>query len=455
MRDGSLLLFDEQLALDLALLSHVVLAPSLAIDLPATLKLLFGPNIVPLLIPANQTVSDLLPSSSLSMTSPLSVQGIPVSFTLSSGAVVKPLVPSSVIRPPATLKPLFSLNIILFLTPAKETASGLLPSSSLSMTSPFLAQEITTPSIFLSGAVVEPSIPPATQSTSLTLLLNLAMEFPVQGENQRQSISVPVPLPSPTLDLLGRPANQSTIEPATNLDPDTPYLDSPHDKNIASLFKALAKDACNADEDIAPAGKKKTLAKDACDADEDVAPAGKKRTWGKVALLLDRDVALAEKKRTWEKEKLCPRKKMYPRKKRRHIKKTPSMVGSETHKTKLDSKEGLGFKVSNVNSIVRPASRLSNISSKAELGSGNREVEKSGDDSIVRICVALIDSFCVFFCLKTSSKIVNVVILKLLDIHLSVNFETILWTAKEGVVFKIGPNENNCNCSPTLLGLQG
>ena len=64
------------------------------------------------------------------------------------------------------------------------------------------------------------------------------------------------------------------------------------------------------------------------------------------------------------------------REKRRRIKKTPSVVGSETHKTKSDSKKRLGSKVSNADSVVRPASRLSNTGSEAESGFGNGEAKE-------------------------------------------------------------------------------
>ena len=138
-----------------------------------------------------------------------------------SSAVVKLLAPSPAIGLPATLKPLSGPNIVSFPTPAKETTSVLLPSSSPLMMSLFLAQGILAPSTFLSGAVVEPFILPATQSTSLTPLLDLAMKSPAQDENQHQSIFVPVSLPSPGLDPLERPANRPTIELATNPDPNT------------------------------------------------------------------------------------------------------------------------------------------------------------------------------------------------------------------------------------------
>ena len=79
------------------------------------------------------------------------------------------------------------------------------------------------------------------------------------------------------MHLLKKPTNQATIEPATNPDPDILHLDSPHDENIASLLETLAEDTCNADEDVASAGKKRTLAKNACNADKDLATAGKKK----------------------------------------------------------------------------------------------------------------------------------------------------------------------------------
>ena len=91
--------------------------------------------------------------------------------------------------------------------------------------------------------------------------------------------------------------------------------------------------------------------------------AGKKKTRGKVALLSDRDVVPAGKKRTRGKRKVHLRRKMHLREKRRRIKKTPSVFGLETHKTKSDSEEGLGFKVSNTDSKVRLASGLSNTGS--------------------------------------------------------------------------------------------
>ena len=93
-------------------------------------------------------------------------------------------------------------------------------------------------------------------------------------------------------------------------------------------------------------------------------------------MLLNRDIAPAEKKRTWGKGKVFPKKKMCPREKKRHIKKSLSIVGSKTHKTKLDSKEKLGSKVSNADSIIRSASRLSNTGSEVESGFGNGKAEK-------------------------------------------------------------------------------
>lgn len=228
------------------------------------------------------------------------------------------------------------------------------------------------------------------------------------------------------MDPLKRPSNRPTIKPAINPDPNILYLDSQHDENIASLFKALVKDAYDVLKDIAPAEKKRILAKDVCNADEDVAPVGKKRTWKKVALLSDRDVAPAGKKITQEKEKVRPKKKMRPREKRRCIKKTFSMVGSEIHETKSDNEEWLGSEVSNADVLVRPAFRLSNTSSRAKLGSGNGEVKELGNESIVIICVALIDPLCVSSYFSTSLEMVNAMTLKLPNVYLSVDFENIL-----------------------------
>ena len=147
------------------------------------------------------------------------------------------------------------------------------------------------------------------------------------------------------------------------------------------------------------------------------------------------------------------RKKMRPKEKRRRIKNTLSVVGSETHKTKSDSKEGLGSKVSNVDNVVRPASGLSNTDSEAESGFGNREAEQLGNELVVIMCGALIGPLHVSSCLSTSLEMVNAVTLKLPDVHLCVNFETISWPAKEKVVFKIDPNENNFDYFSALLRL--
>lgn len=149
--DRPLLPSGKQSASGLAILSHAALAPNPAIDPPATLKPLSGPNIVPPPTPAEQTASVLSPLSSPLMTSLFLAQGIPAPCILLSSAIVEPLAPSPAIDPPATLKPLSGPNIVPFLTPAKKTASILSPSSSLSMTFPLSAQGIPASSTFLSG----------------------------------------------------------------------------------------------------------------------------------------------------------------------------------------------------------------------------------------------------------------------------------------------------------------
>ena len=116
---------------------------------------------------------------------------------------------------------------------------------------------------------------------------------------------------------------------------------------------------------------------------------------------------------------------MRPKEKRRYIKKTPSVVGLEPHKTKSDSEEGLGSEVSNAGSVVKPASGLSNMGSEAQLGSGNGEAEESGNESMVMMCGALIGPLCIFPCLSTSSEMVNAVTLKFPNVYPFVNFETI------------------------------
>ena len=114
-----------------------------------------------------------------------------------------------------------------------------------------------------------------------------------------------------------------------------------------------------------------------------------------------------------------------PEEKKRRIKKTPFMFGLETHKTKSDSEEGLDSEVLNAESVVRPAFELSNTGSEAELGAGNEEAEESGNESIVMMCVVFIGSLRISPYLSTSSEMVNAVTLKLPDVHLSINFETI------------------------------
>ena len=222
-----------------------------------------------------------------------------------------------------------------------------------------------------------------------------------------------------------RPANQPIIELVTNSDPNLLHLDFPQDENITSLLEALAEDAYDVDKDITPAGKKRTLAKDACNADKDVTPARKKKTQRKVILLSNKDLVPAGKKKTQGRGKVRLRKKMRTREKRKYIKKTPSVVGSETHKRKLDSDKGLDSEVSNADIVIRPASRLSNTDSKTESGFDNGEAKKSGNKLIVMMCNTLISLLRVSPCLSTSSEIVNAVILKLPNIHSSVDFKTI------------------------------
>lgn len=158
------------------------------------------------------------------------------------------------------------------------------------------------------------------------------------------------------MDLLERPSNQLTTEPTTNLDPNTLHLDFPHDKNITSTLQALAKEACNANEKIAPAKKK--------------------RIWKKVALLSDGNIVPARKK------KPLRTRKVRPRKKKRRTKKTLFVVELKPDKTKVDSVERLGFEVSNANKVVKSASKLSNMDNEAKSGSDNGEGEKSGNESI-------------------------------------------------------------------------
>ena len=126
-----------------------------------------------------------------------------------------------------------------------------------------------------------------------------------------------------------------------------------------------------------------------------------------------------------------PKKKICLRKKKRYTKKTPSVVGLETHKTKSDSKEGLNSEVSNADSIAKPASELLNMGNKVGLGLGNGEKEKSGNKSrgkieIVIMCNIFISPLCIFLCLRILLEMVNTITLKFSNAHLLVNFETIL-----------------------------
>ena len=212
------------------------------------------------------------------------------------------------------------------------------------------------------------------------------------------------------LDFLEKSTNWLTIEPAINLDPNTLYLDSLHNKNITNLLEALIKNACNVDKNIVLVRKK--------------------RTQRKVVLLLDKNVAPVGKKRTREKKKVCPRKKMHLRKKKRYTKKTLSIIGFETDKIKLDNAKRPGSKILNADNIVKPASELLNTSSEVKSDFHNREGKKSSNKSIKRtetriMCSILISFLYISFFFSTSSEMVNAMILKFPNIHLSVNFETI------------------------------
>ena len=134
---------------------------------------------------------------------------------------------------------------------------------------------------------------------------------------------------------------------------------------------------------------------------------------------------------------MCLKKKVRLKEKRRYTKKTFFVVGLKTDKTKSDSKEELNSKISNVDSIVKPASELLNMSSKAELGSGNGDGEELGNELIVMIYGALTGLFCVFSYLSISLEMVNVVTLKLPNVHSSIDFKTILWQQKKELFSKL------------------
>lgn len=118
------------------------------------------------------------------------------------------------------------------------------------------------------------------------------------------------------------------------------------------------------------------------------------------------------------------------KKKRGYTKKTAFVIGSEFDKTKLSSTKGPGSEISNVDSLVKPASELSNMGSEMGSGSRNRKGEELGDELIGQtetgiIYNTLISLLRTSLYLSTSSKIINAMILKLLDVYLSIDFKTI------------------------------
>lgn len=118
------------------------------------------------------------------------------------------------------------------------------------------------------------------------------------------------------------------------------------------------------------------------------------------------------------------------KKKKRYTKKTSSVIGLKTDKIKLDNAKKPGFKISNADNVIKPAFELLNTSNKVESDFYNREGEKSSNESIKRtktriICSVLISLLCISFFLSIFLEMINVVTLKLPNIHLSINFETI------------------------------
>lgn len=118
------------------------------------------------------------------------------------------------------------------------------------------------------------------------------------------------------------------------------------------------------------------------------------------------------------------------RKKKRYTKKTSSVIGLKTDKIKLDNAKKPGFKILNADNVVKLAFELLNTSNKVESDFYNREGEKSSNELIKRtktriICSVLISLLYISFFLSISLEMINVVTLKLPNIHLSINFETI------------------------------
>lgn len=97
----------------------------------------------------------------------------------------------------------------------------------------------------------------------------------------------------------------------------------------------------------------------------------------------------------------------------------------------MDSIKRPNSKVSNAENIVKLAFELSNMGGEVELDFDNKMRKKLDNKLIKRIeikiiYIAFIDPFCLLFCLNIFSKIVNTMTLKLSDVYLFVNFETIL-----------------------------
>lgn len=212
------------------------------------------------------------------------------------------------------------------------------------------------------------------------------MKFFIQDENQHQSIFIPILLSSSGLDSSERPANRQTIKLVINSNPSSLYLDFLQNKNITSLLENLVNNTYNAFL-----------------LDKNVVLIEKKKTQGKIVILLDKNIALAGKKRTLRKEKGHLRNKM------RCTKKIISIVGLKLDKIKLNYIKEPSSKLSNMNSIVRPISKLINTSDDVGLDSGNGEGEELSDESIGRtetemIYGALIDFFAYFFMLAIFQK---------------------------------------------------
>lgn len=88
---------------------------------------------------------------------------------------------------------------------------------------------------------------------------------------------------------------------------------------------------------------------------------------------------------------------------------------------------------------------------------GSELGDKFEEINSLRMCDISIGPFRIFPCPNSFSKITNIIILKLPDIHLSFDFKILSWSTNLGAqAFQINPVvDYSCSHSPTLVGLDG